>query len=342
MHRCTGRYPWFAVRERTPIMRVKGLTIRHCLGIAAVALVAACGGGTEDGAGGAGTGGQAVTLSVQNEPTLSAAAVREFISAQAIASRGTGTSPGQLNIAGRPVQRAMAAVRQPGRVTAQAAAPFDDPCSGGGSVTLEVADDLLSFKATFNACAEDGEITNGSINLVLASLSDDTLQQTFDVKATGLSVTQGNNATVKLTGDLRMTLDTRTAGQTTASLTSATQSFEQSFNGLVQASSTLRDLQMVHVVADSGQLTDTFSFNSDGTVAALGAVAFKAESVTALVTPAGAGVPGSGQIKVTVNGKGVILLTAEATRLHVQGDVDGDGKFEIDRFDTWNNLSGGL
>lgn len=322
-------------------MRVKGLNIRRGLGITAVALVTACGGGTDDAAGGANTGGQAVALSVQNEPTLSAAAVHEFISAQAVASRGAGAGPGQISIAGRPVQRALAAARQPGRVTAQAEPPFDEACSGGGTVTIEGGDDLLSSKFTFNACVEDGETLNGSISLALATISDDTLLQTFDVKVTGLSVTQGN-AAIKLTGDLRMTLDARTAGQTTATFTSTTQSFEQSQNGQVQFSSTLSNFQLAHVVAESGQLTDTFSFNSDGSAAALGTVAYKAETVTALVTPAGAGEPASGQIKVTVNGKGIILLTAEATRVHVQGDVDGDGKFEVDRFDTWSNLSGGL
>ena len=321
-------------------MRVKGLNIRRCLGITAVALVTACGGG-EDEAGGADTGGQAVALSAQNEPTLSATAVREFISTQGIASRGVGTSPGQISIASRSVQRAMASMRQPGRVTAQAEPPFDDPCSGGGSVTIEPADDLLSFKATFNACVEDGETLNGAFSQTLVTISDDTLLQTFDVKVTGLSATQGN-ATVKLTGDLRMTLDASTAGQATATFTSTTQSFEQSLNGQVQASSTLRNFQLAHVVADSGQLTDSFSFNSDGTLTALGTVAYKVETLTALGTPSAASEPTSGQIKVTVNGKGIILLTAEATRVRVQGDVDGDGTFEIDRVDTWSNLSGGL
>lgn len=321
-------------------MRIKGLNIRRCLGITAVALVAACGGG-EDAAGGADTGGQAVALSVQNEPTLSATTVQEFISAQGVASRGAGTSPGQISIASRSAQRAMASVRQLGRVTAQAEPPFDAPCSGGGSVTIEPADDLLSLKATFNACVEEGETLNGTFSQTLVSISDNTLLQTFDVKVTGLSATQGN-ATVKLTGDLRMTLDASTAGQTTAAFTSTTQSFEQSLNGQVQASSTLSNFQLAHVVADGGQLTDTFSFNSDGTLTALGKVAYKAETLTALGTPSGASEPTSGQIKVTVNGKGILLLTAEATRVHVQGDVDGDGKFEIDRFDTWSNLSGGL
>lgn len=322
-------------------MHVKGLNIRRCLGIAAVALVTACGGDSEDAAGGADTGGQAVALSVQNEPTLSATAVQEFISTQGIASRGVGTSPGQISIASRSVQRAMASLRQPGRVTALAEPPFTDACSGGGSVTLEVADDLLSFKATFDACVEDGETINGSISLNLVSISDDSLLQTFDVKVTGLSATQ-DNVTAKLTGDLRMTLDASTAGQTTGSFTSTTQSFEQSANGQVQISSTLRNFQLAHVVAESGQLTDTFSFNSDGTQAALGTVAYKAETPTALATLAGATEPSSGQLKVTVNGKGLILLTVEATRVRVQGDVEGDGTFEIDRFDTWSNLSGGL
>jgi len=322
-------------------MHVKGLNIRRCLGIAAVALLTACGGDSEDAAGGADTGGQTVALSVQNEPTLSATAVQEFVSAQGIASRGVGTSPGQISIASRSVQRAMASLRQPGRVTAQAEPPFDDACSGGGSVTLEFADDLLSFNATFNACVEDGETINGSISLSLVSISDDSLLQTFDVKVTGLSATQ-DNVTVKLTGDLSMALDARTTGQTTATFTSTTQSFEQSVNGQVKISSTLRNFQLAHVVADSGQLTDTFSFNSDGTVAALGTVAYKAETPTALTTLAGATDPSSGQIKVTVNGKGIILLTVEATRVHVQADLEGDGTFEVDRFDTWSKLSGGL
>jgi len=322
-------------------MRVKGLNIRRGLGLAAVALVTACGGGSEDAASGAGAGGQTVALSVQNEPTLSAAAVHEFIAAQGAAGLGAGAGPGQISIAGRSVLRALAAARQPGRVSAQAQPPFDTACSGGGSVTIEAADDLLSRKLTFNACVEDGATLNGAFSQSLVTISDDALLQTFDIQVTGLSATQGN-ATIKLSGDLRMTLDARTAGQTTATFTSTTQSFELSLNGQVQAASTLRDFQLAHGVADNGQLTDTFSFTSDGKLAALGATVYKAETVTPLVTPAGADAPASGQIKVSVNGKGIILLTAEATRVRVQADVDSNGSFEVDRFDTWSNLSGGL
>jgi hypothetical protein len=164
-------------------------------------------------------------------------------------------------------------VRQPGRVTALAE-PTTEDCSGGGKVTLEPGDDLLSFKATFDACVEDGETLDGSLNVTLVSVSDDGLLQTFDVKAAGLSATR-DNVTIKLSGDVRMTLDAGTAGQTTATLSGAAQSFEQSSNGQVQASSTLRNFQLAHVVAESGQLTDTFSFDSDGSVAALGTVAYK-------------------------------------------------------------------
>lgn len=318
-------------------MRVKGLSIGHCLGIAALSLVAACG-GSDDEAAGAGTGGQAVALSVQNEPTFSAAAVREFAGAQGIASLGTGSSAGQLSIASLPVRRAITAVHQSSRVTAQAE-PID--CSGGGTVTTEFGNDLLSFNSTFNACVEAGTTINGTISLALVSISDDQALQTFDATLTALSVAVGNTA-AKLNGSLRVALDTGTAGQTKASFSSTTLSFEQSSGGQVQVTGTLSDAQFTDIRSDAGQLTDTFSFSSSGTLASLGTVAYKAETVTALVTPAGATDPTSGQVKVTVNGKGIILLTAEATRVRVQADLEGDGSFEVDRSDTWSNLSGGL
>jgi len=46
------------------------------------------------------------------------------------------------------------------------------------------------------------------------------------------------------------------------------------------------------------------------------------------------------QIRITVAGKGIILLTLEATRVHVQADLEGNGSFEVDRFQTWSNLAG--
>ena len=320
-------------------MRTKGFCIGHCVGVAALSLVAACGGSDDEAAAG-GNGAQGVALSVQNEPTLSAAAVREFAGAQGIASLGAGIIPGQLSIASLPVKRAIIASRQPGRVTAQAEATVND-CSGGGTVSIEVGDDLLSFKSSYNACVEDGATLNGAVSLAPVSVSDDGSLQTFDATLTTLSAAVGNTA-AKLNGSLRVTLDTSTAGQRKGSFTSSTLSFEQSSGGQVQVTSTLSNAQFTDIRTDAGQLTDTFSFNSSGTLAALGTVAYKAETVTALVTPAGAADPTSGQVKVTVNGKGVILLTAEATRVRVQADLEGDGVFEVDRSDTWSNLSGGL
>lgn len=320
-------------------MRIKGLSIRHCLGVTTLAVLAACG-GSDDAATGADNGNQAVALSVQNEPTLSAAAVRELAGAQGIASLSAGISPGQLGIASLPVRRTLIAARQSGRVTAQAEPTVND-CSDGGTVSIEAGDDLLSFKSTFNACIEAGATLNGTVNLALVSVSDDGLLQTFDATLTALSVAVGTT-TAKLNGSLRVTLDTSTAGQSKASFSSTTLSFEQSTSGQVQVTSTLSDAQFTDIRSDAGQLTDTFSFNSSATLASLGTVAYKAETVTALVTPAGAADPTSGQVKVTVNGKGIILLTAEATRVRVQADVEGDGVFEVDRSDTWSNLSGGL
>jgi hypothetical protein len=334
-----GWNPSVVVRERTPIMRVKGMNVRRCLGVAAVALVTACGGG-EDGAAGADTGAQAVALSVQNEPTLSAAAVREFAGAQRMADLSAGAGPGQLSIASLPVRRAMAAMRQPGRVNAQAEVTTAD-CSGGGTVTIETGDDLLSSKSTFNACIEADATLNGAISLAPVSTSNDELLRTFDATLTALSATVGG-ITAKVSGSLRLTLDNGTAGQTKASFSGTTLSFEQSASGQVQVSSTLRDLQFTDIRTDAGQLTDSFSFTNEGTLAALGTLAYKAETLTALVTPTAAAEPTSGQVKVTVNGKGIILLTVEATRVHVQADLEGNGSFEVDRFDTWSNLSGGL
>jgi hypothetical protein len=322
-------------------MRTKGLSIGHCLGVAALSLLAACGGSDDEpAAGDGGNGAQAVALSAQNEPTLSAAAVREFVGAQGIASLSAGIAPGQLSVASLPVRRAIVAARQPGRVTAQAEPTIND-CTGGGTVAIEVGDDLLSFKSTFNACVEEGATFNGAVNLALVSISDDGLLQNFDATLTALSVAADNTA-AKLNGSLRVTLDTSTAGQTKTSFSSASLSFEQSSGGQVQISSTLSNALFTDIRSDAGELTDTFSFSRSGTLAALGTVAYKAETVTALVTPAGASDPTSGQVKVTVNGTGIILITAEATRVRVQADVEGNGSFEVDRFDTWSNLSGGL
>lgn len=322
-------------------MRTKGLSIGHCLGVAALSLLAACGGSDDEpAAGGGGNGAQTVALSAQNEPTLSAAAVREFVGAQGIASLGAGITPGQLSVASLPVRRAIVAARQPGRVTAQAEPAIND-CTGGGTVAIEVGDDLLSFKSTFNACVEEGATFNGAVTLALVSVSDDGLLQNFDATLTALSVAADNTA-AKLNGSLRVTLDTSTAGQTKTSFSSASLSFEQSSGGQVQISSTLSNALFTDIRSDAGELTDTFSFSSSGTLAALGTVAYTAETVTALVTPAGASDPTSGQVKVTVNGTGIILITAEATRVRVQADVEGNGSFEVDRFDTWSNLSGGL
>lgn len=320
-------------------MRIKGLSIGHCLGAATLSLLAACG-GADNAAPGGGNGNQAVALSAQNEPTLSAAAVREFAGAQGLASLGAGATTGQLGIASLPVRRAFAATRQAGRVTPQAEVS-DNPCSGGGKVVIETGDDLLSFKSTFNACVEENTTLNGSINVALVSVSDDGLLQTFDATLTTLSVAVGTT-TATLNGSLRMTLDTATAGQTKTSLTGTQLSFELSTAGQVQVTSTLNDAQFTDIRSEAGQLTDTFSFSSSSSLTPLGKVAYKAETVTALVTPPEAKDPASGQIKVTVNGKGIILLTAEATRVRVQADVEGDGVFEVDRFDTWSNLSGGL
>jgi hypothetical protein len=236
------------------------------------------------------------------------------------------------------VQQALLSVARAGRVHALAAEPFTEACSGGGTLTIEVADDLLSSKTTFNACVESGDTLNGTVSLAAVSASDDGQQLLFDVTLDGLALTQGA-VTDKLTGDLRMSVDTSTAGQSSTTFSSVLQAMEHSVNGQAQASRTLRDYQSTHVSTEAGDLRDSFTLSSEGSLAALGTVAYKAETLTALATPAGATEPTSGQARITVNGKGIILLTVEATRVRVQGDVEGDGTFEIDRFDTWSNLS---
>lgn len=326
--------------ERAFIMHIKCSSIGHCLGAAALSLLAACG-GSDDAPPGVANGNQGVALSAQNEPTLSAAAVREFASALGFTGLAAGISPNQAAIASLPARHAFAAARQPGRVTAQGDV-FERDCSGGGTLVLETVDVPPSLKSTFKACVEGDGSLNGAINMALVSISDDKKLQTFDTTLTALSVALGNTIAVKLDGGLRLALDTSTAGQTKTSNTSNKISFELSTAGKLEVSSTLSDAQFTNVSSDAGESTDTFSYSSSGTLEPLGAVTYKAQTVTALVTPAGAADPTSGQVKLIVNGKGIILLTAEATRVHVQADVEGDGVFEVDRFDTWSNLSGGL
>jgi hypothetical protein len=199
-------------------MPIPRLSLPFCACLAAAALVSACG-GDEEAAAPPGEADQVLALSAANEPGLSAAAVQEFSAAQAIAGRGAGSSPGQISIARRPVQQALLSVARAGRVHALAAEPFTEDCSGGGTLTIEVADDLLSSKTTFNACVESGDTLNGTVSLVAVSASDDGQQLLFDVTLDGLALTQGT-VTDKLTGDLRMSVDTSTAGQSSTTFSS--------------------------------------------------------------------------------------------------------------------------
>lgn len=311
--------------------------------LGALALLSACG-GDDDAA--APVIGAPAALSVENEAILSAAAVLHVSTLQGVVDFGTGlTGSDSASISARAsAARALKAVMKAGRVGALATASTTIDCESG-TLTTELADDLSAVAVRFAACLDGGVTNDGELTLSRVSISQDGLQQVYD----GVVDVASTDGTVKdkVQGLFRLSLDRSTAGQDVAELSSTLLSFQHRSGQFVDVLE-LSEVQQKSVLSDTGARAETFSFNttgnvvlgSDGSVTRTANVAYKVETLTALATPDLLSDPVSGQIRITVAGKGIILLTPEATRVHVQADLEGNGSFEVDRFQTWSNLAG--
>ena len=313
--------------------------------LGALALLSACG-GDDDAA--APVIGAPAALSVENEAAISAAAVLHVSTLQGVVDFGaglTGSDSASISASARAsAARALKAVMKAGRVGALATSSTTIDCESG-TLTTELADDLSTAAVRFAACLDGGVTNDGELTLSRVSVSQDGLQQVYD-GVVDVSSAEGTLSD-KVQGLFRLSLDRSTAGQDVAQLSSTLLSFQHRSGQLVDVLE-LSEVQQKSVLSDTGARAETFSFSttgnlvlgSNGNITRTANVAYKVETLTALATPDLLSDPVSGQIRITVAGKGIILLTLEATRVHVQADLEGNGSFEVDRFQTWSNLAG--
>ena len=317
--------------------------------------LAACGG--VDPAGDASAGlvtSPAVVISQANASRVATEALQAVAVnlASVRASEGSSASPaaaGARALSSRQALVAMA-LRKAGGITAQATTQQSFNCTGGGSVvvTLTAAvvavltpGDTLDF--AFSFCKEGDIITNGALKLKLvASDSAGTggTLEVYDTVATNLDQTAGGvlerqNGTGRLSLDDRL-IDERLVGQLDIAATSTTSSIERRINGASKTTRSIQNLSLSRIDVQETQRSVSFvSFTASGPFPALDDVSFKVETITAIVIPAGAFQPTSGEIKITGANSSNIIIRIGADSVALEIDADGNGVAEATVQRTW-------
>lgn len=326
----------------SPVLRVATL----CL---CATLLPACGGGGSDGSDPV-VEQPRVVLSAATEPRVTAVALDSLLQSQthsaldALSAGGSGNT--QIKLAALTGRQVAKRALQSAKSTVQVSISQTSNCAVSGSFTVSAnvavasaALDTAGDSATidFNACVEvPGLVLDGGLGISVVS-SKATLQ-VWDILTTNLSVTLGD-LIWRESGTTRMTTDSRTAGVSTVTSTSARSSFFRSVGGQQRDSYALLDSTQTSALnTASGTVTATASFVASGSFNGLGDVSYKVETPVALQGPADAAHPSSGTVKVSGAAKRSLLLVLGPTSLRVLADFNGDGVADSDTTRTWEEI----
>ncbi len=312
-------------------------------------LLAACGGGG-DGGSDAPVEQPRVAISATTEPRVTAVALDSVLQSQtnaaldALSTGGSGSA--SLKLAALAGQRAAKQALQSAKSTVQVSGSQTVNCtvSGTASVSVNVANPSVplatagdSASVTFNTCVEvAGLVLGGSLGINVVSST--ATVQVWDIQATDLSVTVGNDVW-RESSATRVTLDNATAGVSKVSSTSARSSYFHSVSGQQRASFAMLDAaRSSEENSNTGIVTSSAGFVATGTFNGLGDVSYKLETPASLQGPADAAHPTSGTLKISGAANASVLLVLGATSVRILADYNGDGKTDSDTTRTWEEI----
>ncbi len=313
--------------------------------LTAAALLAACGGG---GGGSAGADGAPSLPVASNSLGITSSNYQQAAEAALVSSSylleaggfGLGSGPGSGSGMARPQQG------QEGRAQALGTSTNSLACAQGGSLFVSFSDqnsnanldagDSLNIDA--RSCRQDGQLLQGGLSMTAKTFS-------------------GSFGGSSFSGALQMSLSDFTViegsdryGATGSFEVQVSQSGGASEISLVvdklSLSGTLRGLSFSHQVQDARLSLRTTALgvstsSSTATVSSnrLDGKSVRVETITPLVTQAGAQYPSSGQLMITGDARSKLRLTPQsATQVLLEVDADGDGTFEGRYTKAWSEL----
>lgn len=198
------------------------------------------------------------------------------------------------------------------------------PCTGGGSADVNVAS-LIPFtlSAAFTGCTQSVVVLNGSLSLTATGFFVSGALLSFDSVATDFEVAVGPVAQ-RLNGDSHVSIDS--LAPVTLSASSSSLSTQSLMAGVVTSSLSLSGLQ-ARLVIDTGAstVTSTTDFIASGSFTGLGEATLQVQTLDPLVTPLGAVLPTSGQLRITRDQLEVTTLTVLGSTTRLEVDNNGDG-----------------
>ena len=331
------------------------------LAVGSSALISACGGGGGgSGSGSASVGQGGVAASSITSSNAKEVGAQAYASADALNSQvgsgsglvvGVSTETAGASLLDAALQQLyLAAAHRSTNVAVGVTLTETVPCDGGGtaSITVNAANpDQLSkgdtISVTGNNCREDGVTMNGTMNVVINSLSGDPSESaawsgSFGFTFVNFSVNAGGTVNTA-NGDF--TLSYNQTSFNAASFSASGNSLKmRTTKGTSSSDRTLSAYSYSGSVNSANVYTYRANFTLSGTFGTLGNVSYTVKTTTDFRQTPGA-FPTAGALVVTASDKSTLTMTVtNGTSVQLAVDRNGDGTVDSTSTATWTELNG--